>query len=60
MKRIHLPPRQINHFDSDRFTAYGDYFNSPKDDGQTQWDCVDNSEDESYDELVFSQQLECM
>ena len=38
---------QFNHFDSDRFTAQDDHFENTKDEGQTQSDYMDNSEDES-------------
>ena len=51
---------QIDHFDSDPFTAQDDHINNTKDNGQTQCYGINNSEDESYDELDSSQQLDCM
>ena len=51
---------QINQFDSDRFIAQDDHFDNTGDEGKTQSNNVDNSEDESYDELDSSQQLDSM
>ena len=48
---------QINHFNSDHFTAQDDHFDNTKDNGQAQCDAVGNSEDESYDEIDSSQKL---
>ena len=49
---------QIKQFNSKRFTAQDDHFDNTKDEGQTQTNDVDNSEDESYNELENSQQLD--
>ena len=51
---------QIDQFNSDRFTDQDDHFKDTKNEDQTQSNDVDNSEDESYDELNSSQQLDCM
>ena len=51
---------QIDQLDSDRFIAQDDHFDNLKDDGQTQSNNMDKSEDKSYDELDYSQQLDCM
>ena len=51
---------QINTSDSNCFIARDDHFDNTKDDGQTRSNNVDNSEDESYDELDNSQQIDCM
>ena len=39
---------QIDHFHSKHYTAQEDRFDNIQDDGQDQWDDVDNSEHESY------------
>ena len=51
---------QIDHFDSDCFTAQDNHFDNTQDEGQTQCDDVYNSGDESYNELDSSQQLDGM
>ena len=47
---------QINHFDNDHYTTQEDHFDNAQDDDQAQYDDVDNSEHESYNELDRSQQ----
>ena len=51
---------QINHSDGNRFTAQNNHFDNTKDDGQAQSNDVDKSEDESYDELNSSRQIDCI
>ena len=51
---------QINQLDGDRLTAQDNHFDNVKDEGQTQSNDVDNSEDKSYNELDSSQQLDYM
>ena len=51
---------QIDLFDTDRLTSQDDPFDNTQDDNQTQCDDVDNSENESYDKLYSSQQLDGM
>ena len=50
---------QINQFDGDRFTDQDDHFDDTENDGRTQGNKVDNSEDKSHDELDSPQQLDC-
>ena len=45
---------QINHPNSNRFIAQEGHLNNTKDDDKTQNNDVDNSEDESHDELESS------
>ena len=51
---------QINQFDRNRVTAQNDHFDDTKDEGRTGSNDVDNSKDESYNELDSSQQLDCI
>ena len=46
---------QINHFDSDHYTAQHDHFRNTQDDNQEHCDNMDNPEHESYNELDNSQ-----
>ena len=51
---------QIDHFNSEYFKVQGDHCDNNEDGGQTQCINADNSEDESYDELNSSRQLNDM
>ena len=48
---------QINHFDSDHYTAQEDHFDNTQDDDQDHCDNMDNSEHDNYDKLDSSQQI---
>ena len=50
----------VNHFNGDHSIVQDDYFNNNDDDGHIHSNHKDNSEDESYDELDGSQQLNGM
>ena len=49
---------QIKHFDNDQYTTQEHLFNNTQDDNQAQYDDVDNSEHESYNELDRLQQID--
>ena len=49
---------QIDRFDSDCFIAQDDHFYDTKDDGLTRSNKVNNSKNESHDELDAPQQLD--
>ena len=51
---------QVDHFDSDHSIIRDDHFNNNNDKGRTHFNNEDDSEDESYDELDSSQQLNGM